>query len=523
MNRAELRWCLGYSAMLAALTSLPYLVALAQADENWVFTGSVIAVEDGNSYIAKMRLGADGDWLFRTPYSTLPQRGVLAFLPYLLLGKLAGPRPSHAALVLLFHASRLAAIPLAVAATYRFSTWWVSSERWRRWGTVLATLGGGLGWLLLFLHPQGKAVVPLELYSPESFGFLASFAVPHLTLARAALLFGLAWHLEAVRQGHWGVAPACAWLGLALLQPLALVPVSAALLAHAGSTLGWPAVEGRRPALGSWLKAAGPELVALALATVYLGVAYLSNPLLQAWARQNLLPSPPVWHYLVSFLLLLPLAGLGAKSLPGRAEARWLVVWPPMLLALAYAPVGVQRRLVEGIWVGLAVLAAVALEQLSARANWPKHLGRAVLALSLPASLLLVAAGWRVGSSPAEPAFRPAAEIAAFDWLAAHAPRGSVVLSSFITGNALPAWAPVRVVMGHGPETAGLAQLRPEVQAFFDPAQPDAARRTLMQSQDVAYVLHGPRERALGTWDPAQADFLQRVYADSGYSIYASR
>ena len=140
MTRLEWRWCLKYSVLLAALTGLPYLVAIFERGEAWAFTGSVIAVEDGNSYIAKMRLGASGDWLFRTPYSSSPQRGLLAFLPYLLLGKLAGTRPSHSALLILYHALRLAAIPLAVAATYRFHALWVASDGWRRWGTLLATL-----------------------------------------------------------------------------------------------------------------------------------------------------------------------------------------------------------------------------------------------------------------------------------------------------------------------------------------------------------------------------------------------
>jgi len=517
MTRQEWRWCLKYSVLLAALTSLPYLVAIFKHGEAWTFTGSVIAVEDGNSYIAKMRLGASGDWLFQTPYSSRPPQGLPAFLPYLLLGKLAGTRPSHAALVVLYHALRLAAIPLAVAATYRFHALWVATEAWRRWGTLLATLGGGLGWVLLLIgQPGGDALVPLELYSPEAFGFLAYFGIPHLILARAALLFGLSWYLEAARLGAWGWRTGAAWLGLAILQPLALISGAAALLVHAATLL----VSGG-PDFRRWLKAGGLALLFPAPAVLYLAVVYLRDPSLQAWARQNYLPSPPPWQYLVSFLPLLPLAGLGARRLLRQSEGLLLVAWPPALLALAYAPVGVQRRLIEGIWVALAVLAAVGLEQAANLGAWRRRLAGGVVALCLPTSLLLVVAGLRVGLSPSEPAFRPSAEVAAFDWLADHAPRGSVVLTSFSTGNALPAWAPVRVVIGHGPETAGLEQLRPQVEAFFDPAHPDAARRAYLEDHQVAFVFFGPHERALGAWDPGQAEFLQQVYAASDYAVYA--
>jgi len=517
MTRLEWRWCLKYSVLLAALTSLPYLVAISTHGEAWAFTGSVIAVEDGNSYIAKMRLGASGDWLFRTPYSSRPPQGLPAFLPYLLLGKLAGTRPSHAALLVLYHALRLAAIPLAVAATYRFHALWVASEAWRRWGTLLATLGGGLGWVLLLIGQTTRnALVPVELYSPEAFGFLAYFGIPHLILARAALLLGLCWYLEAARLGSWGWRAGAAWLGLAVLQPLALVAGAAAVLVHAAMLMGSGGQGLRR-----WLKAGGPALLFPAPVVLYLAAVYLRDPSLQAWARQNYLPSPPLWQYLVSYLPLLPLAALGAWRLLRHPGGPLLVAWPPALLALAYAPVGVQRRLIEGIWVALAVTAAVGLEQATSLGAWKRHLARGVMALCLPTSLLLVVAGLRVGLSPSEPAFRPAAEVAAFDWLAAHAPRGSVVLTSFPTGNALPAWAPLRVVIGHGPETAGLELLRPEIEAFFDPAHPDTARRIFLEAHQVTFVFFGPHERALGAWDPGQAEFLQQVYAASDYAVYA--
>jgi hypothetical protein len=517
MTRLEWRWCLKYSVLLGALTTLPYLVATFKQGEAWAFTGSVIAVEDGNSYIAKMRLGASGDWLFRTPYTSRPPQGLPAFLPYLLLGKLAGTQPSHAALLVLYHALRLTAIPLAVAATYRFHALWVASEAWRRWGTLLATLGGGLGWVLLLIgQPGGDALVPLEFYSPEAFGFLAYFGIPHLILARAALLFGLCWYLEAVRLGGWGWRTGAAWLGLAVLQPLALVAGAAALLVHAATLL-----RSGGQGLRRWLKAGGVALLFPAPVVLYLAAVYQRDPSLQAWARQNYLPSPPPWQYLVSFLPLLPLAGLGAWRLLRQSEGALLAAWPPALLALAYAPVGVQRRLIEGVWVGLAVLAAAGLEQATSLGAWKKHLGRGLIAVCLPTSMLLVVAGLRVGLNPSEPAFRPAAEVAAFAWLADHAPRGSVVLASFSTGNALPAWAPLRVVIGHGPETAGLAQLRPEVEAFFESAQPDTARTDFLKAQQVAFVFFGPHERALGAWDPGQAEYLQQVYAASGYAVYA--
>ncbi len=46
--------------------------------------------DDGYSYLAKMRLGLRGDWLFTLRYTAEPHSGALLFLPYIALGKLTG-------------------------------------------------------------------------------------------------------------------------------------------------------------------------------------------------------------------------------------------------------------------------------------------------------------------------------------------------------------------------------------------------------------------------------------------------
>ncbi len=120
------RWVWLYAISLMVLTSLPYAVALQQdhrlnPQAEWVFSGFVFGVTDGNSYIAKMRTGMEGAWLFRSPYTAMSQSGVMAFLPYILLGKLVAPPQVHLKLVILFHAFRILAGMLNIWATYHFS------------------------------------------------------------------------------------------------------------------------------------------------------------------------------------------------------------------------------------------------------------------------------------------------------------------------------------------------------------------------------------------------------------------
>jgi len=514
MKRSELTWLLGYSVALALLTSLPYLIAARAQGADWRFTGFLFGVEDGNSYIAKMLSGSEGAWLFRTPYSTVDQRGVLAFLPYLLLGKLAGS--SHEAMVLSYHLLRLTALPLLVLAIYRFVSRFVDQIQWRRWATALATAGGGLGWIL-FLASESNWLgsLPLDFYSPETFGFLAVYGLPHLILGRAVLLAALTAYLDPTR----GWTAGCLLLLAGLLHPPIVLAGMAAIAAHQVAGLGFvSAASQRADALRHFGRTALPVFPLLG----YLGVTYARDPFLQAWSEQNVILSPHPLHYLLAFGAVLPLAILGAIRLLQKQEVVGLfpLSWAIILPLLAYAPVNIQRRLPEAGWVALLALGAVGAQQLAGR--WQMTLRVGLTVMLLPSTLLILIAGIQTANRPGLPAFRSTAEVAAFNWLRGEALVGEVALAAYQTSNALPAWAPVRVVVGHGPETTGLAQLLPQVEGFFKDEFSEVDRQNLVLGQQVDFLFYGPAERSLGNWDPTRWNCLRRLYDSAGYAIYST-
>ena len=156
------------------------------------FTGFILGVEDGNSYIAKMLSGSAGSGCSARHITAYPQSGVLAFLPYILLGKLASPAGRHEQLVALFHLFRWIAIIIYAFAAYDFISIFIREIRLRRTAISLIFFGGGLGFLAAFgMKWSGFGGLPLEFYSPESFGFLAVFGLPHIAAGRAFLLWGL--------------------------------------------------------------------------------------------------------------------------------------------------------------------------------------------------------------------------------------------------------------------------------------------------------------------------------------------
>jgi hypothetical protein len=153
------------------------------------------------------------------------------------------------------------------------------------------------------------------------------------------------------------------------------------------------------------------------------------------------------------------------------------------------------------------------------RLGWIKKL-RPILSLAFVATLILYTGSFLTVAKAAEPLYLPADEAAAFNYLARNAAPGQVVLSSYETGNALPAWCPLRVVVGLRTLTAGIATLLPEVERFYQPGASQSERQALLASQGVDYVFWGPHERALGGWDPQSAPFLVRVFEQGEYQVF---
>jgi hypothetical protein len=496
VTRPEWRWAAAFAAVASLLLTLPYLAAYSAQGDSWRFSGFLFGVQDGNSYIADMREGADGAWLFRIPYTGEPQSGALVYLPYLMLGKLAGGAGMHEQLVALFHLARVAAGIAMLLAVYRFLAAFIESVPLRRWGLAAAAFGGGLGWILL-----AKGAYPLEFSSPEAFGFLALFGLPHLAAARACLLLGLAWLVAGdtasspKRQGlKIGLILTAGWL----FQPLTVV-IAWAVMAAYPALLFLRQRLLRLPASGLARTAFTRAWVAVAvtlLPTAYSALSFGLDPVLRQWAAQNVLPAPPIWEYLLSYsVLILPaLAGAwlvwregGGRLLP----VAWLLVFP----VLVYFPVTVQRRLADGFWTVLVVLALFLVERISA-----DRVRRAAfvvgMALLLPAAVFFWGQSFLRALDPAQSMFLPAAEVRAMEWLGANAGPGALVLGPYEAENALPAYAGLTAFVGHGPETLYQKQKNQLVLTVLDGQRTDAERVAALRQTGSQYVLVGPASLA---------------------------
>lgn len=567
ITRREWRNVLLYALLIIILTTLPYAIGYSRQNSEWAFSGFLFGVEDGNSYVGKMRLGARGlldFYLFYTPepHATAP----LVFLPYILPGWLVGRFVSDrdpalfSALTITYHLMQIVFNLLLIVVLYRFIAVFIKQPRTRFLALLLATIGGGLGWLLTLLgQTNWLGTPPAEFFIPEGFSSVILLGLPHLALARAAFLGGFLFLFKALESPQspgasqpirYAVFAALCWLVVGLTVPFYL-PIIYIILAFWGLVLWIAQHRFPRELVIAGGIAAGITLPLFA----YFAYAFSSNPIFAIWSAQNILMSPHPLHYIAAYGLIVAFAFIAGRwlwrkitkndSLPvllprGRAGVGGnnsfygLLLWPLVVPILVYLPfLNVQRRMAEAVIVPLAILAAVGLRFLARQRVWKRLYHPAIVVMSL--STLLFFVGILFGAlSQARPLFRPTTELAALDWLNNNAPAESVILTAFDTsklepktdidtGNLIPAYTNLRPYVGHGPETAHATEKDALTRRFFADQLTADERGDLYESVNIDYIFYGPQEQTLAVDMPVplawQAD-AEKLYDVDGYQIW---
>lgn len=526
----ERRWLWWFIFLVMGITTIPYLLGFGLQGENWRFTGFFFGVEDGNSYIAKMLSGAAGEWLFRTPYTAYPQSGMVAFLPYLLLGKLTAPPAQHEQLLVLFQLFRWCGGIAMIWATYRFIAHFIAAIELRRMGIVLAILGGGLGWLsVLGLKDLWSNQLPLEFYSPETFGFLSILGLPHLEMARALLLLGFILYLETPEGSvpFWRRASAGgAWLLAGLMQPLTVVTGWIVLLIYHCANLAVGLLIEKKPIRvywngqkKRWIDASLTVAISSPI-VMYTIIAFTADPFLSEWNKQNLIISPPLGDYILAFSVVLPFilyAAINFKRLRSE-KTLFLTAWIAGFPLLAYAPVNLQRRLPDGIWVVLVVAAMMGFSLIQSKRF--RVISRIWLSSSLFSGLFFMVGGIFSVTQLQMPIYRPLEEVRTFDFIQQVLPVNSVVLAQYAPSNPLPAWAPVRTVIGHGPESANLKEIQPRVNKLLGGTASIPESKEFFNEFNIGFLLITPIEEKFDSNLLVDSGILTEVYNRNGYRVF---
>jgi len=576
ITRKEWVRVIGFALFAAALTTLPYLLAWQSQTADRAFSGALFGVEDANSYLAKMRAGAQGNWSFSLFYTPEPTDAeAFVFMPYVLSGQIIGAVVQDdaalpVALMVGYQIMRVVFGIVLVLTMYRFIARFIDHERVRYNALVLASLAGGLGWITLFV-PFGARAMP-DLTIPEGFTFLILYGLPHLALGRAAMLGGLILLMPAppapvVIHGD-GIAPPVPrrviYAGILFNVVGICVPFYLAVIYVILGVWGLARWAAERRFPFELARRAVPAAAMTIPLFVYNAWIFLRNPAFAQWSAQNILTSPPMFEYVIAYLPLGAFAVIAGRWAWNQAREKGqhalLIGWLIAVPILVYLPINVQRRLAEGVIVPLAILAAWEIRQLIWRDQIPEDApplpddprkrrayqrGRTLRTLLIIFFLCSTTVVWISTGALASiirnsPAYRDGAELRAFAWLEANSEPGSRVIAAWTTGNALPVYTDLRPMLGLGPETllpenkealidryywgmldqvgrGALYDLPCTNQWMRDPVPVSAECR-------VRYVLWGEAERELFPPDVTPVfpvgDDVRLVYEDGSYQIY---
>jgi len=506
----EKKWLIIFSIALILITSLPFYLGFEIAKStNTQFSGFIFGVEDGNSYIAKMLLGSNGDWFFRTPYTAYDQKGFLAFLPYLLLGKFAFSPENHIQLVVLFHLFRCLGIFFLVFEIYYFIQLFISSRAMIQVAVIISCVGGGLGWISIIANGN----VPLEFYSPESFGFLSIFGLPHLCFSRGLM----------IRSFRMLLSPGKDILNLNRNFTSGLYLFASGLFQPLAIPLGWLLVgiwklfcyiSNRNVKVINIIK----ELIFYFLIPLpfflYNALMFLFDPYLNSWESQNIIQSPPLYEYLLAYgfgYICLLFSVLYLKKQPHNKI--FLFIWAAILPILIYLPINLQRRLADGFWVVLSIFITIFVY--SFKKNYVRFL---IIGLNLLSTTFLLIGSLNAVKNQQEPIFQSNELIEIFTEIKNSGEKNDVVLAPYEISNILPAYIPMRVVTGHGPESKNLQQIKTFIDFFDSGIASENQMQEFFKQFKIQFVIFKSSSPGIENFEDSFYEI--KLFENSNYVLY---
>ncbi len=488
VSRAEWRWALIGVGLVAIVACLPYVYAQIVVPSGQTFSGFLINVQDGNSYLAKMRQGYEGEWLYRLAFSPEEQQGILVFTLYLGLGHLA--RLTGLPMILLYHAGRVMGAVAMLSSVYALAAELTPNIGARRWAFGIAAFGSGLG---LVSQISGRATVgfvPLDFYTPESNAFYSILTNPHFPLMAAFEALALLWVIRPPFS-HQPLVVQCLPLVLIGLGVVSFAPYLGPV---AGVVIVASLIVLRPTDRGAYIRTGVLGAAMLALLAYNLWVLQ-TNPAVIEWSNQNQTPSPPFLDTLLGLGVWLPLAFAGAwrtwktDQRTSRAFAVALVVWILLTLLLMYSPYPLQRRFVGGVFVPVAILAGLGVYWLLTSLVGLRRVLvlAALIVFGFSTNALIMLVTFTAPRQADTKMYLTNDEAAALNWLEPQVSPDDVVLADARLGNFVPGWTGARSVYGHLIETMNADEKRAEVTSYYAQG-PDAE---LLERYHVQYVIGG--------------------------------
>jgi hypothetical protein len=546
VSRAGLRiFRQGWTAWMVVATSLPYLwnffVRPHGSRYAWILPPFR---DDSYGYMAWSQQAAHGALLFKLKFTALPQTAFL-FQPFFLVCGWAC-RLSGANLGPVHFVAKEVGVVLFFLLFYRYTDYLRLSAFQSLVASVLVGISSGLGGATALLFGQHEPPnISADLWMPEVSTFWSLLWNPLFPWSLALMLLAIYWLDRGTRDAR----PRDLWLAGLAAGVLALIhPYSQPLLlAFAVLVI---VVRRRvphvRPSFGlTWAgKAPGyllRYLLPLAPFAGYVAAVSVLQPVVVQHSAHGSMDSPSLLLYLSGFGLPLLIWASGWAIDRGRwMKQYWhLVAWFGLSLALAYAPLWFQRKLIMGAHIPLCILAAISFDLLLAKYCGSVKTARFALAaatvilvplLALTPVYLIVELNREVQVNVFGVYYISPGVDAGLNYLKQHSNPDDVVMASLGTSLLIPAYAGNTVVWGHWAMAVDTEERKAWSRDLFSPPQNwyDDARAKKFWGSGIDYIFaDGVIKKAMEKtefykWQTILDD-AQEVFRNKDVVIYRHR
>ncbi|MGV3524886.1 MAG: hypothetical protein ACO1RX_11705 [Candidatus Sericytochromatia bacterium] len=468
---------------------------------------------DQYTYLAKLRQGHQGEWLYTNRYTEEQAPPAPLFGFHLGLGqvlRVLGVPPLQGFWLLTAVFSLLPLLPLAWLSARLFP-----EPGWQSLALFCSLFGLGWSWLKPFLSTLPLPLLgetPPDLTVPE----LTVFQIlgqPHFAFALSCLLGLCVLLLQPVVKGKQLICGAILAFLLAWVHPFDYVQMGLVALVYLGLEIG---LLRTRPLQHASLLLAGS--VGLFPAALIWWTLSQHDVLTRTLIESNHLVTPHPLLLALGFgssaLFLLPGLGLHLrKQLAWTPELKLLWVWLLVGLLLAYGPIPFQRRFLMALYLPALLLSLSYLRVLLAqrRPAFKAVCLSLFVATLLPTTLKLIAfKGTQLPMAQSHELH------AVLTWLNTQEKQKKLVFSQSWLGLLIPAFTPHAAWVGHWSETLDYASKK-SLAAFFWQLPLDKQQQFLALCQ-ADFFLVGP-EDALAK-EPAPELGMYLVYASGPYRLY---
>lgn len=492
------------------ISNLSYYVPLLARNDGLIFLERhKINSEDVYTYVSTIEQVRQGRFLTENEYTSEPQVPSLLRPSYILIGNFA--KAFGLSSLAAYHIFRILFSITFLFTLYQFLYLFFNKSEQRIYAYSIVLFSSGLGFLLSNWVPGS-----IDLWIPEAITFLSFSEAPHFILSLTLLLTGFYFFIKYLKTENLSLLLPMffSFFVLSFEHPFDLVVVVPVLFLTS-----------------LWNK---KSLVFSSFVAIFSGIGLtyqiyeaVGNPILKVWNAQNILLSPPPINYLVGFglLVIFGLIGINIFMQELRVEQKFIITWVGVTTILIYFPFNFQRRLIEGIHIGLCMAAVYGIYKFIERYKEKnkKWILIGILVILSLSSLFSVYQDFQTyGNDPKDLPYyyiRPE-NIEAIRWIGTRTSFNDIILSNRFFGNLIPGVIGRKVFIGHAIQTINFSQKINMTNEFLLETD-DKRAYSFLTKNHITYIFLGSNDSMIQYgFKPDEKTYLRKVYKNSGVSIY---